>query len=330
MVGKMGKPLISVIVPIYNNEKFLKQCLDSIVNQTYQNIEIILVDDGSHDKSLEICHLYSKIDPRILVLSQENKGVSCARNYGLENVTGEYIGFIDSDDYISLDMYERLIDKAINEKADIVECGYFEVNDKRETLKEVKFDENVIIGNYDCCKNYLKYINTTNFNVNKIYHNSLFRGLKYPNLKYSEDYYMNNQLFLRCEKKATISDSCYYYVQHSDSATKKDFNKNKMDIIKSGNDVLKMYENKYPDLLIYVHIYILNKIRKLYNQVLISNSKEKKNYKNILINEYKKHYSACKKELPFHVKTRKNLIVLTLFNDCRIIHSLFILISRKI
>lgn len=326
----MESPLISLIVPIYNSEKHLKRCLDSIVNQTYENLEIILINDGSTDKSLEICKSYLEIDPRVIVLSQENKGVSYARNYGLENVTGEYVGFVDSDDYINLDMYEKLINKAIYEKADIVECGYSEVDDKGRTLKEVKFDENVIIGNYDCCKNYLTFINTTNFNCNKIYNNRLLAGLRYPKYKYSEDYYMNNQLFLRCEKKATISDRCYYYVQHSENATSKEFNKNKIDIIKSGNDILRMYENQYPDLLVYIHIYILNNIRKLYNQVLNSNLSEKKYYKQFLVNEYKKHYSICKKELPSHVKNRKNLIALMLFNYSRVLHNFLSVISKRI
>lgn len=115
-------PIISIIVPVYKVEKYLKRCIDTIINQTYKNLEIILVDDGSPDNSGNICDEYAKKDGRIKVIHKENGGQSSARNAGLDIAKGEYIGFVDSDDYIDEEMYEKLIKIALDTDADIVEC----------------------------------------------------------------------------------------------------------------------------------------------------------------------------------------------------------------
>ncbi len=116
----MTKPLISVIIPVYNVEKYLKKCIDSVLNQTYDNFEIILIDDGSTDSSGKICDEYASKDGRIAVIHKENGGQSVARNTGIERSTGEWLYFPDSDDYIAEDMFETLLKKAVGENADIV------------------------------------------------------------------------------------------------------------------------------------------------------------------------------------------------------------------
>ena len=105
----MAKPNISIIVPVYNIEEYLPRCIESILNQTYNNLELILVDDGSKDKSGEICDAYAKKDNRVVVLHKENGGSSSARNAGIAIAKGEYLGFVDSDDYIEPDMYEKMV-----------------------------------------------------------------------------------------------------------------------------------------------------------------------------------------------------------------------------
>lgn len=117
-------PKISVIVPIYKNEKFLKKCIESIINQTYSNLEILLIDDGSPDNCGNICDEYAEKDSRIKVIHKENGGVSSARNIGLDIATGEYIAFVDSNDYIDSTMYENLISIALDNNADIIDSGY--------------------------------------------------------------------------------------------------------------------------------------------------------------------------------------------------------------
>ena len=121
-------PLISVIVPVYKVEKYLNQCIESVLAQTYQNLEIILVDDGSPDRSGEICEEYAKKDTRIRVLHKSNGGLSTARNTGLQIISGAYIAFLDSDDYLAPDMYETLYRELIENDADIAVCGFVKIS----------------------------------------------------------------------------------------------------------------------------------------------------------------------------------------------------------
>jgi glycosyltransferase involved in cell wall biosynthesis len=117
-------PLVSIIVPVYNNEKYLRKCFDSLINQSLRYIEIILVNDGSNDNSLLICHEFQKIDTRIKVIDKPNGGVSSARNAGLKLACGEYVGFVDSDDWIEPDMYEKMYSAAVKPVADAVVVSF--------------------------------------------------------------------------------------------------------------------------------------------------------------------------------------------------------------
>ena len=125
MIVMNNTPLISVIVPVYNVEQYLRECIESITNQTYNHLQIILVDDGSTDDSGKICDEYKAIDERIIVIHQKNKGLVGARKTGLEVANGEYIGFVDSDDYIDREMYDSLLEYALLENADMVHSGCY-------------------------------------------------------------------------------------------------------------------------------------------------------------------------------------------------------------
>lgn len=133
--------MISVIVPVYKVERYLHRCIDSIINQTYKDLEIILIDDGSPDRCGVICDEYSKKDSRIKVIHQTNKGLSSARNRGLDIVSGDYIAFVDSDDYLDNDMYETLLEVAESENADVVECGYRWI--KPEGIRDLNNDRSI-------------------------------------------------------------------------------------------------------------------------------------------------------------------------------------------
>ena len=130
----MYKPLISIIVPIYKVEKYLKKCIQSIMNQTYLNFELILVDDGSPDDCPMICDNYAKLDNRIVVLHKQNGGLSDARNAGLDVARGEYIGFVDSDDFIANNMYEKLLSGLLAEDADMAVCNFSYVDENYRFL----------------------------------------------------------------------------------------------------------------------------------------------------------------------------------------------------
>ena len=121
----MNKPRISIVVPVYNVEEYLEECIESIIKQSYPNIQIILVDDGSTDSSGLICDKYAQNDSRIEVIHQNNAGVVEARKAGLKRTIGEYVGFVDGDDYIDENMYERLLEYALQENVDIVHTGYW-------------------------------------------------------------------------------------------------------------------------------------------------------------------------------------------------------------
>ena len=136
---------ISVIIPVYNVEKYLKECLNSVINQTLKDLEIICVNDGSIDNSLKIMKEYALKDPRIKILSQKNQGVSEARNFGIKNATGEYVAFLDADDCVSLDFYEKLYTKAKETNSDIVVSEYMYRFNKNSKKKKIflKVDKNI-------------------------------------------------------------------------------------------------------------------------------------------------------------------------------------------
>lgn len=144
----MEESLISVVVPIYKVEKYLVKCIDSIIEQSYRNIELILVDDGSPDSCPQICEEYRKKDSRIKVIHKQNGGLSDARNAGMEIATGEWITFIDSDDYVGINFLKELYSSAINTKADISICDYKSVSD--DTGQEIKKTSTEVFDNVKC------------------------------------------------------------------------------------------------------------------------------------------------------------------------------------
>ena len=145
--------LISVIVPVYNAKKYLDRCIQSIINQKYKELEIILVDDGSKDNSLEICKSYADKDNRIQVIHKENAGVSAARNTGIEAASGDFIAFVDSDDYIDENMYFNMMQKASEYNCDLVMCDCYKVRGNNKCI----FTHDIISGFYDKEQLYKEY-----------------------------------------------------------------------------------------------------------------------------------------------------------------------------
>ncbi len=135
----MQDKLISVIVPVFNAEKYVNRCIDSILNQTYENLEVILVNDGSSDGSIKICEKWQKLDSRVKLISQENAGVSAARNKGIETATGDYVSFVDNDDWLRPEMYKNLVKQATKDNADLTFCKFINVDTayNRENINEI-------------------------------------------------------------------------------------------------------------------------------------------------------------------------------------------------
>lgn len=207
---------VSVIIPIYNAEDYLQKCVDSVIKQTEKNIEIILVDDGSKDNSLRICQQYSKVDKRVRVIHQENAGVSAARNEGIKQARGKYIGFVDSDDWIEPDMFERLLQEAENTGADVVMCDATTVYDDGRTQADTitQLSGNRILEKSDFTPSLL--LEMAGSACRCIYKNDRYNDklrkhpLAFPlGVKFSEDRIFNLYAFGQANKVCYLKESYY-------------------------------------------------------------------------------------------------------------------------
>lgn len=210
------KALISIIIPVYKVEKYLEKCIQSVINQTYENLQIILVDDGSPDNCGKICDEYAKKDHRIEVIHKSNGGLSDARNKGLEIAKGEYIGFVDSDDYIEADIYEVLYNLLKQYNADVSICNFYTVSQGKIAIKNVDSG----IKEYtriEILKEILLDNNIQSYAWNKLYKKELFNEIKYPVGKKYEDIGTTFYLLEKCNKVVVTGKPEYYYINRQDS-----------------------------------------------------------------------------------------------------------------
>ena len=212
----MKNDLISIIIPVYKVEKYLEKCIESVLKQTYTNLQIILVDDGSPDNCGKICDEYAKKDSRIEVIHKVNGGLSDARNVGISKAKGRYIGFVDSDDYIKEDMYEILLNLIKEYDADVSICNLYDVIDGKEYIRN---KENGIqeYSRLDILKEVLLDKNIQSYAWNKLYKKELFDEIKYPIGKKYEDIGTTFYVFEKCNKIVVTSEPEYYYLKRSDS-----------------------------------------------------------------------------------------------------------------
>lgn len=208
------QPLISVIVPIYNVEMYLIKCIESFLGQTHSNLEIILVDDGSPDGCPEICDKYALKDARIRVIHKKNGGLSDARNAGLEIATGDYIGFVDSDDWIAPDMYEYLLQGICGYNSDISYCGFINVHDTWVDYNNEKAD---MVYSSETALNELFIDRLKNYAWNKLYKAELWENIRFPVGRKFEDILTNYKLFERAKRISILKEPKYYYLNRSDS-----------------------------------------------------------------------------------------------------------------
>ncbi len=207
--------IISVIVPVYNVRKYLKICLDSIINQTYPHLEILLIDDGSTDGSNEICQRYQESDQRIRYVRQKNQGLSGARNTGLRLMTGEWVCFVDSDDWLDRRYIEVLLEEAQRNQLDVVACSFFlstEADNKAvNLLPYCSENREQILADY--------FLKETLRTVvwNKLYRSTLLNGLTFEVEKLHEDDFFTYRLLSRAKKVEQLAEPLYYYRQRTDS-----------------------------------------------------------------------------------------------------------------
>lgn len=280
---------ISIIIPIYNTEAHLSKCIESVMKQTYRNIEIVLVNDGSDDNSLEICKNYQNKDNRIKIINKKNGGVSSARMAGINNSSGEYIGFVDSDDYIDNMMYEILMRELKKYSAKIVECGIHKVYHGK-IIKSTDFKEEFIENSHEITKGILKNSNTDNSLCNKLFAKEVFKNIQLPNYQHSEDYLTNIMISMNTTNKITIEKCLYYYNYNEDSATKSSFTIDKLDQIKVREKLMDTFKNNNY-FQRYIAIDILKKIVTLSLDLERSNINNSSQYHKILKNKFEKYSS---------------------------------------
>lgn len=250
-------PLISVIVPVYNTEKYLSECIDSIINQTYKNLEIILIDDGSPDDCGSICDNYAKKDKRIKVYHNKNNGVSYTRNFGISKATGDYIGFIDSDDFISEKMYEILLKNIIDNNADVSIC---DISRKVGNIQTDKL-EKIILYNQD---QYLKKFFRINsqtceyYPVNKLYKKDVIVDDMFPRkYKEGEDAFAILKVIFKSKTIVYTPINLYYYRKNENSVTSR-FSETDLELIDLWDDIIKYTKQVNSEYLDYA---VLNRKR---------------------------------------------------------------------
>ena len=247
-------PCISVIVPVYKVESYLERCLVSIVNQSYSNLEILLVDDGSPDSCPRMCDELAGMDGRIKVIHKENGGLSDARNVGIEVATGDYLMFVDSDDYIYPEMCQKLINTAMIENADVVSCNFYWTypdGERRREAMSIEDAPRILDGQ----KMLFHYFRRSSIDLcvvwNKLYRRELFftdDKIRFPKGRLHEDNAINYLLYYKAKRIAIIPDCHYYYVQRDGSIMQSYNDRNMRDIIACAREWLEWSKNKSAEL----------------------------------------------------------------------------------
>lgn len=328
---------ISVIVPVYNVEKYLGKCLGTLANQTLEDIEIIVVNDGTKDNSQKIIDKYCKKYPKIFkCVVKENGGQGSARNLGLALATGEYIAYVDSDDYVEKNMFELLYETAIKNDSDIVICGNHVVNEKYEIIKDEIYKNEKLIFSVDSSPNVL-------FDKmavwNKIYKTDFLKGLKleFRSKKWYEDFDFSVIALINAKKISVVEEPLYYYVLRNGSTMINSNIDRNIEITEAFDNILQYAKkndlfNKYFyefEFLAITHIYIYSIVR-----ISISKASYKKKIVNIKkIKKYVKlNFNNFKKNL--YIKTqlslsRRIVYYLINYNLYSIIYILFKFKNRK-
>ena len=289
----MNTDLISVIVPVYKVETYLKKCIDSILAQTYQNLEIILVDDGSPDRCGEICDGYAKLDSRIVVIHKENGGLSDARNAGLDICKGKYVTFVDSDDSIRPEYVEYLYSLIQANNADLSICEFRYVTEAGNTLNKPWDDGLVLIMDSrealrNLCYGKLYYDSAWA----KLYRTCDFEGIRYPKGKLFEDIPTTYRVMLRAEKLVFGKRALYDYLYRKEAISKQSFNTQRL-------DAMYYVENQYKDIIeVYPELESACATRKFTEYIYI--------YKNICTS--KGNYKKIKHQIYHKIKECKQAV----------------------
>ena len=241
-------PKVSIIVPVFNVEKYLKRCLESLISQTFKDIEIILVNDGSTDNSKNICEQFVKKDSRIILINKENAGVSSARNFGIEHSKGKYISFVDADDYVSIDMIDFLVKNLEKNKADISTCGHYNCYFNDDSIEKCYFKNSNDSGILDSRQSLQESLIGRKISLmpcDKLFKRELFDEIRFPVGVIYEDSAVIPKIMTKISKVYYSFIPKYYYVQRQNSITNSKFSYRNFDVIKVNKQNYDMVKNHY-------------------------------------------------------------------------------------
>ncbi len=304
---------ISVIVPVYNVEKYLDRCIKSICGQTYKNLEIILVDDGSTDLSGMICDDQKKSDQRIRVIHKKNGGLSDARNAGLEIATGDYIGFVDSDDWIESDMYDSLLTAVKEHNVRLAITGINRIYDNGYEIDQFTRKMPIEYVGTDIIRRYLLQDSFSTAAWDKLYHRSLFKNRRFPKGKLYEDAPVIFDILCEIEKAIVLGKPHYHYFQRSDSICGQAFSEKKMDHYEFSKDIQRRVKEEYPTLSKEADVFLGCKLCELiYSLKESTNSELFKNEEEIIKRDFKKVKNSVifNPEVPKILRMKAALVVL--------------------
>ena len=242
----MDDKLVSVIIPVYNVEKYVEKCIKSVLNQSLKSIEIIIVNDGSTDKSKDIVTKISTMNNNIKVINQKNNGLSEARNVGIKSARGKYIFLLDSDDYLEKHVLENMVNRAEKDDADIVIGKFnfvYENNDRKKSSVNW-LDESLLVNNVEAIKELLLLEKFQFHACGKLYKRELFKKIYFPKNKYFEDLATTYKLIYKAKKIVYINESCYEYLIRKGSICNSSFEERHLDFINHIDDMEKFFKDE--------------------------------------------------------------------------------------
>lgn len=302
------KPLISVIVPVYNTEKYLKKCIDSIIMQTYKEFELFLVDDGSTDSCPMLCDEYAVTDSRVKVIHKKNEGQGRARNMALDAASGKYISFIDSDDWIVPDMFEKMINAAEQYSADIVFCGIAVFNGLKIT--ENRYFEGVkLYDNNSLMKDFISTPYIHSGPCNKLFSRFLFDKIRFPDIRAREDAYIMHEILGQCKTGVHLGECLYIQFVRPESTEQKKFNSNKLILLDCADRLQQYVAEYFPDLYHFVELKHANEIVYLMDEIVNSFSfiKYRELYKKLKIQLKEERGRIAQKEASIEPAKMKHI-----------------------
>lgn len=304
--------MISIIVPVYKVEKYLKKCVESIQNQTYADLEIILVDDGSPDNCGKICDEISQKDNRVKVIHKKNEGLAAARNTGLQYARGEYIAFVDSDDYIKDTMFEIMFKKLTETKADIAMCGSLCVDEDGNILSQDIFPEGKIYVGEEIVNEFILTLKTAVWN--KLFRKEIIYNKQFPIGRiHGEDLVFITSFLNPRTKLVTVSEAGYYYVKHAGSITTKGFSEKSFDEVYCKDEAYDKLLKEFPKIKNKALIWKFRSRMNVNRKLIIEKTESFSDIYDSYFKWLDENYKICKAEL--HLKEKVEFILYRRFTS---------------